>query len=1621
MTTLMTDWLGSTIDRNLDAAVQWKEKRNLDSHAVLNAVYKDDENNLSVFLNKSQAVQMIEFLTFEEPIRVTLSDAYSCIQATFAASAVEAYVTEMRARLTEGNTGSVINILQYDLIVSPHSPRSQRVSLLIKDFAILGCAGSGRFGNPKSVECRDQVITVLTALSALMPKTGLHKGSLSEMDISPEGSPVRSQLGDDASGIEDGGHLGKTTTTTQMTFSTQVNRKGRQDLIESSKIVHLNSDNPTNQIIPDQKVAVTDRDAKLLAVLTGLRDKAKSTPVIAPLSPTRAVENLAKPLKGAGLPNSSSNQPHIVALEEQTAFKTTEKTAILESKANIQRNEEKLLASKPDPGSGETVLDNPSKKFAPDVLNPPPNSRKGNQESISEKPARSKQAITGEARKHTPVETLQLHIDEAPTNESDYDPWKGLTGISGRDVRIPKDQQTLLDRSDCEFQVPLRIFEKVAKDSKYNLYRALEPSGSVIFYIVMAILGQYKSLKSSISAAWLPPEPGQRGPHASVPLIALQSFNALAERRAQRAAQQIEALSDPESADAISTKQIVVLAESESEIDNEEGSESEEPFSRWGSSSPRLDAAARLPPDSSAETDGLPTPPRPIRPNRNHPLPLLADGLSRTLKSIVTKPPPHRENMDALSINDLVPRVDLTQQSFPEPCEGSDDIRRSGANRASLSPVKVASESDGAEGSNQHISIPKHKPDLENQDQHMTGGIPEEDTDRRFSPHPRYVSLSPIGIQGHQSIDMPIHITAHDEGVMASSKSNEIISHRAQDDGFTSSRSSVQHVAFENNDIYKRNLPSPGQYEDVVENEFEEEDSELDSYLPNALGDDTRYIELAPENLVLSARPPRLSETITQWKTTVQVNQTPNLSGARVRDSSFHAQDSSPQPARNSNITDTKADVMDVDDHISSDPVIPATYDTESRPEVVVNDPTHGEDDDIEFPHDQNDDEIMLSQQLHCEIDAQSQRSQSQSPSKRHVSELESGVILPPAPLDKGKRLLVKATAIETKQIAPSSDASTEAKRKTSDVGDLSPTVTKRRKQFNAPKSFHFSQDNREQQDTAKLGRQHRRDFLTKLSNSSSPKDDRCINLTRRKEPPQGSAMTAALKDSRQPVQRHNPQEAKLRENTPLDVGLVELQANAQANVDELKDSVIVDDILYKEPLTEELRVSGAMPKVGTLAAPSFPQSQPDQTKTSIRQRESSGLVNATMFDKFQSTYPQYAGNIAHFVTMCTRIEMLLAGDCMEHRSLWDDFIGRHKTDYKQYILDCAEQGDDAVPYEKFYRDEIEEPTYTKRVVTPTNLKEVLALNPNLAAACRQRFCKGLRNKVESPKPPTPQRVDDEPPSFTNKQHNEPGTNAGRSLKESIQGIEVRVGQGQSRQRRAATYPAEGVIDLTLNSQESIEPQPTNPASTKQKPKSLRPLPWAKPTPAQEQPSTPHQIEATRSRHFQASEASAKSIATSSYTPKPRLEYSKPLTPRLPQPLSTERCNVFASSSRSKPPQVDEEPALIEPRTSRSSVIDWLGKTSSSASPSPSKPSATAPISAPAPPAPSGHVSKTRGKEKKDPESKQWWRDRNTPFREFARAYVGLKGIDGSLGTVDEEGIVKGHMRNVDILGWSLK
>ncbi|KAI4267040.1 MAG: hypothetical protein LQ337_008549 [Flavoplaca oasis] len=133
--------------------------------------------------------------------------------------------------------------------------------------------------------------------------------------------------------------------------------------------------------------------------------------------------------------------------------------------------------------------------------------------------------------------------------------------------------------------------------------------------------------------------------------------------------------------------------------------------------------------------------------------------------------------------------------------------------------------------------------------------------------------------------------------------------------------------------------------------------------------------------------------------------------------------------------------------------------------------------------------------------------------------------------------------------------------------------------------------------------------------------------------------------------------------------------------------------------------------------------------------------TQAAFYLEFKSVYPEYGGSKEDFLGMCKKIEHLFRSDRMEHKSLWDDFVIRYQMDYPQYLEHCVKNFEDPKAYERFYRDEIDEPKFNSRVLLPSTLGRALISKPNPRAATEDISMDNVATGVSSRAKPGVQRT----------------------------------------------------------------------------------------------------------------------------------------------------------------------------------------------------------------------------------------------------------------------------------------
>lgn len=95
----------------------------------------------------------------------------------------------------------------------------------------------------------------------------------------------------------------------------------------------------------------------------------------------------------------------------------------------------------------------------------------------------------------------------------------------------------------------------------------------------------------------------------------------------------------------------------------------------------------------------------------------------------------------------------------------------------------------------------------------------------------------------------------------------------------------------------------------------------------------------------------------------------------------------------------------------------------------------------------------------------------------------------------------------------------------------------------------------------------------------------------------------------------------------------------------------------------------------------------------------SSTETPGSVFELFKEAYPEYTGDVKHFQGQCTQIIKLDREDKMVPKWQWDDLIIRNRTDYKDYALQCVDQGENPEPYHRFYKDTIRDTIYRKGII----------------------------------------------------------------------------------------------------------------------------------------------------------------------------------------------------------------------------------------------------------------------------------------------------------------------------------
>ncbi|KAL9583020.1 MAG: hypothetical protein Q9203_005250 [Teloschistes exilis] len=581
--------------------------------------------------------------------------------------------------------------------------------------------------------------------------------------------------------------------------------------------------------------------------------------------------------------------------------------------------------------------------------------------------------------------------------------------------------------------------------------------------------------------------------------------------------------------------------------------------------------------------------------------------------------------------------------------------------------------------------------------------------------------------------------------------------------------------------------------------------------------------------------------------------------------------------------------------------------------------------------------------------------------------------------------------------------------RRKADSPVLSPYVTtKRRKIQRSPLAFGFSQDEYPKEDPSIAMRKYREDFFASRKNShaesrkspsheadarvpSTPGIPEAVDSTRTETPvaepmdvlgpsslaPGVSAVTCSVdttheddvrssqhisNDTRSQVSgaadgpmsvwphRQNLDEAASIENSLSSSELAAQQRLVAGIEQQEQPSLLLTQSVHtdlhsvstklgtnsKSGTSQQTHSSGQAQSLPELMTPALSVSEIAHSSPHLDQsaspQEPPRIMD--MFARFQSTYPDYNGTRGHFNSMCKKIDQLVRAGRMEHKSLWDDFIIRHKTEYPQYLQRCLDNVEDAKGYEQFYHDEIDEPRFTKRIIQPGTLSEVIPPSPDhpsptildhvparnggagandiLSPGSRAwfHFRREIKGEPTSREPSVVAGGDDE---NSRDQRRKPaaGEKAPRPL--SMQGLSQSI--SITRKRSSSSLLLAQARQSNVSPSKSIQRTP-------------RKIPWNEPAPRAEGSPSGNSRQA------------------------PRLSKTYSADHTLPVRRSEEPANAGSSGKDSK-----EKPLPFQRGPGESKT----------------------------------KIGKGKQREEKAAETDEWWKDEDTPFRQFTKKYSTIK------------------------------
>ena len=422
-----------------------------------------------------------QFLTFEEPIQVTLSDTVIRVNASITNQASQQYVKKNKKKLTEDTLGGLMQLEEFEIVATHLGPRDKRLTLYVKNFKTLGANGSGDFGvAPQAIESRDETKELLTKLANLR-----RQKSDTPFKQSAKTSPIASQSSGHDVELENGQE-------SQTGFATQISRSNVPTASKPkprypSAGVNISSPSAANndkssaslmgkgsnlskrvsrpiQMQPAPQASSTSDTQKALLSLLQSHKRGPPIPEIISKPPAK------QPLDRAGTVIGPTVTETATEASRDVSLTTSDNDA---GKAPFRNRKRKRHSSDTSPtrnGSDKIILHGiEAKKVADDhdvlvietereslVINGELTDKTRSEAAVDEPSTKIRRgrlsgpSISDVAPPHAGAPSKPSVQSIAKITSSTPSQKGGRTRIGTRDVRIQKDQKTLLSRADCK-------------------------------------------------------------------------------------------------------------------------------------------------------------------------------------------------------------------------------------------------------------------------------------------------------------------------------------------------------------------------------------------------------------------------------------------------------------------------------------------------------------------------------------------------------------------------------------------------------------------------------------------------------------------------------------------------------------------------------------------------------------------------------------------------------------------------------------------------------------------------------------------------------------------------------------------------------------------------------------------------------------------------------------------------------------------------------------------------------------------------------------------------------------------------------------------------------------------